>query len=79
MTNDSTSLRIAIRSATLGHEGGNICSRSNGIATTAHMWRMNTIDADTTMVVAGVLLSLIAALELYPALKENRTAEADGR
>lgn len=72
-------LRIAIRSATLGREGGNICSGSNGIATTAHTWRMSTIDADTTMVIAGVILSLVAALELYPALQRNRAAEAEDR
>ena len=40
---------------------------------------MSTIDADTTMVIAGVILSPTAALELYPALKESRTAKADGR
>jgi hypothetical protein len=33
---------------------------------------MNDIDPDTAMVAAGVVLSLIAVLELYPAWKKAR-------
>jgi hypothetical protein len=44
---------------------------------------MDAIDSnpDTTMVVAGVALSLLAALELYPAWKRTRTGShgASGR
>lgn len=33
---------------------------------------MEDIDPDTAMVVAGVVLSLIAIIELYPAWKKSR-------
>ncbi len=33
---------------------------------------MDDIDPDTVMVAAGVVVSLIATLELYPALKRAR-------
>jgi hypothetical protein len=33
---------------------------------------MDEIDPDTAMIAAGVVLSLIAVLELYPALKKSR-------
>lgn len=35
----------------------------------AHRYCMSKIDPDTTMIVAGVIISLIAASELYPELK----------
>ncbi len=33
---------------------------------------MDDIDPDTAMIAAGVVISLIALLELYPALRDSR-------
>lgn len=44
----------------------------NGYTSPVPTIRMDDIDPDTLMVLAGVVISLIAALELYSAWKQTR-------
>ena len=44
----------------------------NGMSSTLLGVRMDDIDPDTLMVAAGVVLSLIAVMEIYPIWKRSR-------
>ena len=46
--------------------------RGNCFTSTAQCIGMDDLDPDTVMIAAGVVLSLIAVLELYPAWKNAR-------
>jgi hypothetical protein len=43
----------------------------NGFTRIVHCTHMNDTDPDTEMIAAGVVISLIALLELYPAIKNG--------